>query len=179
MASAYCKNGWWKDSNKLLEGKPGGKRKNWRSRLRWIYDVEKDLRNTGVNRGRIRASERTEWAYVMRQAKARLQEPLYKKKKKTYLSLSENTSLASESHVFNSTSLWRNKAKKNWQMSTNINIYHASVRTIIMQAYNLRAQSCKRVVFFLTHAGIVWVYAGTVKVNKTLFCDVVSCTKYR
>jgi hypothetical protein len=35
---------------KFLEGKPGGGRKKGRPRLRWIDDVESDLRNTGVKR---------------------------------------------------------------------------------------------------------------------------------
>jgi hypothetical protein len=37
---------------KLLEGKSGGGRRKGRPRLRWIDDVELDLRNMGVKRWR-------------------------------------------------------------------------------------------------------------------------------
>jgi hypothetical protein len=43
---------------KLLEGKQGGGRKKLRSRLRWMDDVELNLRNAGVKFARI--SVRTE-----------------------------------------------------------------------------------------------------------------------
>jgi hypothetical protein len=48
------------------------KRKYRRSRLRWVDDVESDLRNTGVNRRRSTVLDRTEWASIMREAKAKL-----------------------------------------------------------------------------------------------------------
>jgi hypothetical protein len=57
---------------KLLEGKPGGGRKKGRPKLRWIGDVESDLRNMGVKRWRSRALDRTEWTSIMREAKAKL-----------------------------------------------------------------------------------------------------------
>jgi hypothetical protein len=57
---------------KLLEHKPGGGRKKGRPRLRWIDDVESDLRNMGVKRWRPRALDRTEWASIVREAKAKL-----------------------------------------------------------------------------------------------------------
>jgi hypothetical protein len=37
---------------KLLQGKAGGVRRKGRPRLRWIDNVESDLRNMGVKRGR-------------------------------------------------------------------------------------------------------------------------------
>jgi hypothetical protein len=39
---------------KLLEGKPGGGRKNGRPRLRRTDDVESDLRNMGVKKMEIK-----------------------------------------------------------------------------------------------------------------------------
>jgi hypothetical protein len=54
---------------KLLEGKPGGGRKKGRPTLRWIDDVESDLRNIGV---KIKmALDRTEWAFIMTDAKTK------------------------------------------------------------------------------------------------------------
>jgi hypothetical protein len=53
---------------KLLEGKQGGGRKK-KLRLRWLDYVELDFRNVGI---RIQALDRTEWASVVREAKAKL-----------------------------------------------------------------------------------------------------------
>jgi hypothetical protein len=57
---------------KLLECKPGGGRKKGRPRLRWMDDVELDFEEYGCKRWRTRALDRTEWASVMREAKAKL-----------------------------------------------------------------------------------------------------------
>ena len=54
---------------KVLKGKPGGGRKKGRIRLRWLDDIESDLRNMGVKR-RTRALERTAWPSLVREAKA-------------------------------------------------------------------------------------------------------------
>jgi hypothetical protein len=43
-----------------------------RPRLRWMDDVELDLRNMAVKRWRRRALDRTEGAAVMREAKLKL-----------------------------------------------------------------------------------------------------------
>jgi hypothetical protein len=41
-------------------------------RLIWVDDVESDLRNVDVKRWRSGALDRTEWAPIMREAKAKL-----------------------------------------------------------------------------------------------------------
>jgi len=46
-----------------------------RPRLRWIDDVEDDLRKLGVKRWRTKASDREEWASIIREAKAKLKGP--------------------------------------------------------------------------------------------------------
>jgi hypothetical protein len=43
-----------------------------RLRLRWINDVEEDLRMLGVKRRRKKALDREEWAFVIKEAKIKL-----------------------------------------------------------------------------------------------------------
>ena len=53
-----------------------------RPRLRWINDVEDDLRKLGVKQWRTKALEREEWALIIKEAKAKLKGPqCYRKKK--------------------------------------------------------------------------------------------------
>ena len=49
---------------KISEGKLEGRRGKGRRRLRWINDVEDDLRKLGVKRWRAKASDREEWASI-------------------------------------------------------------------------------------------------------------------
>ena len=46
-----------------------------RLRLRWIDDVEDDLRKLGVKRWRAKALDREEWASILREAKVKLKGP--------------------------------------------------------------------------------------------------------
>jgi hypothetical protein len=46
-----------------------------RPRLKWINDVEDDLRKLGVKRGRTKALDRVEWASIIREAKTKLKRP--------------------------------------------------------------------------------------------------------
>jgi hypothetical protein len=41
-------------------------------RLRWINDVEDNLRKLGVKRRRTKALDREEWASIIREAEAKL-----------------------------------------------------------------------------------------------------------
>jgi hypothetical protein len=43
--------------------------------LRWINDVEDDLRKLGVKRWRTKALDRVEWASILREAKVTLKGP--------------------------------------------------------------------------------------------------------
>jgi len=44
-------------------------------RLRWINDVEDDLRKLSVKQWRTKAMDREEWASIIREAKAKLKGP--------------------------------------------------------------------------------------------------------
>ena len=57
---------------KMFEGKLEGRRGRGRPRLRWIDNVEDDLRKLGVKRWRGKALDREEWASIIREAKAKL-----------------------------------------------------------------------------------------------------------
>ena len=60
---------------KIFEGKLEGRRFRGRPRLRWIDDVEDDLRKLGVKRWRAKALDREEWASIVMEAKAKLKGP--------------------------------------------------------------------------------------------------------
>jgi hypothetical protein len=60
---------------KMFEGKLEGRRGRGRPRLRWIKDVEDDLRKLGVKRWRTKALDRVEWTSIIREAKAKLKGP--------------------------------------------------------------------------------------------------------
>ncbi|KAJ4431135.1 hypothetical protein ANN_19730 [Periplaneta americana] len=59
----------------ILNSKPEGRRNIGRQKLRWLDDVEVDLRALGVKRWRQKAIDRQKWAKILREAKARLQGP--------------------------------------------------------------------------------------------------------
>jgi hypothetical protein len=60
---------------KIFEGKLEGRRGRGRLRLRWINDVEDDLRKLCMKRWRTKALEREEWASIIKEAKAKLKGP--------------------------------------------------------------------------------------------------------
>jgi hypothetical protein len=62
-------------SVKISEGKLEGRSGRGRPRLRWINDVEDDLRKLGVKRWRTKALDRAEWGSIIMEAKAKLKGP--------------------------------------------------------------------------------------------------------
>jgi transcription termination factor 2 len=59
----------------VFNGKPDGRRGFGRPRLRWLDDVEADIKALGVKRWRIKAQDRKEWSAILREAKAKLKGP--------------------------------------------------------------------------------------------------------
>jgi hypothetical protein len=59
----------------VFNAKPEGKRGVGRPRLRWLDDVEADIKAPDVKRWRNEAQDRTEWLAILREAKAKLKGP--------------------------------------------------------------------------------------------------------
>jgi len=60
---------------KIFERKLEERRGRGRPRLRCTNNVEDDLRKLGVKRWRTKASNREEWASIIRETKAKLKGP--------------------------------------------------------------------------------------------------------
>jgi hypothetical protein len=59
----------------VFDAKPEGRRGVGRPRLRWLNDVEADIKALGVKRWRIKEQDRKEWSAILREAKAKLKGP--------------------------------------------------------------------------------------------------------
>jgi hypothetical protein len=58
----------------VFNAKPEGRRGVWRPRLRWLDDVEADIKALGVKRWRIKAQDRKKWSAILSESKAKLKE---------------------------------------------------------------------------------------------------------
>ena len=59
----------------ILNAKLDGRRKVGRPRLRWMDDVQADLRRIGITNWRKKAIDRGEWMVIKREAKVKLKGP--------------------------------------------------------------------------------------------------------
>jgi hypothetical protein len=64
----------------IFNSKPEGRRGVGRPRLRWLDDVEAEVKALGVNRWRIEAQYRKEWSGMLREAKVELKGPRVQRK---------------------------------------------------------------------------------------------------
>jgi hypothetical protein len=59
----------------IFNAKKEGRRRVGRPRLRWLGDVETDIKALGVKRWRTKAQDRKEWSAILSEAKAELKVP--------------------------------------------------------------------------------------------------------
>jgi hypothetical protein len=59
----------------VFNAKPEGRCGVGRPRLRWLDDVEADIKALGVKRWRTKAQDRKEWSAIVREAKDKLKGP--------------------------------------------------------------------------------------------------------
>jgi len=57
---------------KVLLGKPDGRRKAGRPKLRWLNSLENDVKSAGVQRWRKKAEDRSVWVVVLKEAVGKL-----------------------------------------------------------------------------------------------------------
>jgi hypothetical protein len=62
-------------AKKMFVTKPEGRRDIGRPKLRWLDDVEDDIKALGIRRWRIKAQDRNEWTAINREAKVKLKGP--------------------------------------------------------------------------------------------------------
>jgi hypothetical protein len=58
-------------TKKVFVSKPEGRRDIVRPKLRWLDDVEDDIKARGIRRWRIKAQDRNEWTAIKREAKVK------------------------------------------------------------------------------------------------------------
>jgi hypothetical protein len=59
--------------NKVFLGKPDGRRKAGRPKLRWLDCIENDLKSMDVKKWRNKAENRSAWVIILKEALVKLQ----------------------------------------------------------------------------------------------------------
>jgi hypothetical protein len=59
----------------VFNAKPEGRRGVGRPKLRWLDDVEADIKELGVKRWRMKAQERREWSAILMETTAKVKGP--------------------------------------------------------------------------------------------------------
>jgi hypothetical protein len=59
----------------ILNTKPEERHGFGRSRLRWLHDVETDIKTLAIKRWRLKTQDRKEWTVILREAKAKFKGP--------------------------------------------------------------------------------------------------------
>jgi hypothetical protein len=62
-------------TKKVLISKPEDRRDIGRPKLRWLDNVEDDIKALGIRRWRIKAQDRNKWMAIKREAKVKLKGP--------------------------------------------------------------------------------------------------------
>jgi hypothetical protein len=60
---------------KVFLGKPAGRRKAGRPKLKWLDCIENDLKSLGVKRWKKKAEDRSVWAIILKEALVKLYGP--------------------------------------------------------------------------------------------------------
>jgi hypothetical protein len=58
----------------VFVSKPEGRRDIGRPKLRWLDDVEDDIKALGIRRRRMKAQDRNEWTAIKREAKVKIKD---------------------------------------------------------------------------------------------------------
>jgi hypothetical protein len=58
-------------ATRVFVSKPEGRRDIGRPKLRWLDDVEDDIKAVGIRRWRIKSQDRNEWTAIKREAKVK------------------------------------------------------------------------------------------------------------
>jgi hypothetical protein len=81
----------------ILNTKPEDRHGFGRSKLRWLYDLEPDIKTLAIKRLRLKAQDIKEWTVILREAKANYkgrkarEEEEEEEEKKSYYSYSKGT----------------------------------------------------------------------------------------
>jgi hypothetical protein len=77
MTGTTHRNGRYMHTKKIiLNTKPEGKYRVGRPKLRWLEDVETDIKSVDIKRWRLTARDRKELTVIPREAEAKLEGPL-------------------------------------------------------------------------------------------------------